>query len=626
MTTSKHHRKYLAVSLGIAFFLTLWVQLPNLTDPFRIEEDVRNLPWVWQLTDAHLFSKFPAVQDEIIYLHIGRVNVPYVVDNPGYGLIIQLGSLLFSPLTVIKLLPFLLMATAVYYAYQLGEKSVSPLFGAVFAVTFAAINLTLHSEVSVLAGLQRSFVCPLLLAAAYYLYVEEFGKAALVVVLSAVIYIPVLPVIGMTYFFYCVQWQQLRRPWREWVNWRGMGWLVTAVFLIIILMAPLLQQHISSVSTPSPGAADTGTATNVLQNPYFSLNGPKPMFIFFPFIGRGGIASGPSVGIYIGLFSLFLLFNFPLLKEQFRPLPLVFKQMLFASLIAFGLAWLAFLLTAHFLLYIPSRHTQSSLFIILLYWTLLNVPMATRKWAQLMAAYRRQAALLIFVGAVVGGLVLLVKLARDGFSAPLAVVVGLCGLLALISWYAFRQRPLPNSEPVSVTGIPVFLRLIMGVMALVGVLGYLRVTAVPYYAPTKDERAIYQFIQTLPKEALIGGHPCTLDDIPIYSQRSILFNCEEYSPNDPVGQTLDAYYSDTPDRILSYCQTFGIDYLIVDTEKWLTSDRIQSGKFFYEPEASALQSELIQRQTFYLAALPKDKQLFSAGPLYVTACNPETMN
>lgn len=626
MTTSKLHRNYLAASLGAAFLLTLWVQLPNLADPFRIEEDVRNLPWVWQLTDAQLFARFPAVQDEIIYLHIGQFNVPYVVNNPGYGLIIQLGSLLFSPLTVIKLLPFLLILTAVYYAYRLGEKSVSPLFGAVFAITFAAINLTLHSEVSVLAGLQRSFVCPLLLAAAYYLYMEEFGKAALVVVLSAVIYIPVLPVIGITYFFYCIQWKRLRRTWREWVHWRGMGWLVTAVLFTLILMSPLLQHHLSAVFTPSPGTSNSSAATSVLQNPYFSLDGPKPLFIFFPFVGRGGIASGPSVAIYIGLFSLFLVFNFPLLKEKFRPLPLVFTQMLFASLIAFALAWLTFLLTSQFLLYIPSRHTQSSLFIILLYWTLMNVPMATKKWAELMTAYRRQAALIIFMGAVVGGLALLVKIAQDGFSAPLVVVLGLCGLLAVMSWYASRKRPLPNPHPASVTTIPVFVRLIIGVVALTGILSYLRAAAVPYYAPTKDERAIYQFIQTLPKEALIGGHPCTLDDIPIYSQRSILFNCEEYRASDPIVQTLDAYYSDTPERILAYCQTFGIDYLVVDTEKWLTSDRIQSGKFFYEPYASALQSELNQRQTFYLAAIPKDKQLYSAGSLYVIPCSPNTLN
>ncbi|GAB4264429.1 MAG: hypothetical protein Kow0080_03480 [Candidatus Promineifilaceae bacterium] len=612
--------------MGIAFLLTLWVQLPNLADPFRIEEDVRNLPWLWQLTDAQLFARFPTVQDEITYLHIGRFNMPYVVDNPGYGLIIQLGSLLFSPLTVVKLLPFLLIVTAVYYAYQLGKKSISPIFGAVFAITFAAINLTLHSEVSVLAGLQRSFVCPLLLAAAYYLYEEEFGKAALVVVLSAVIYIPILPVIGLTYFFHCVHWQNLRHSWREWVYWRGAGWLVTAVLFIIILMNPLLQQHFSTAFTPSPGISDGHAATNVLQNPYFSLDGPKPLFIFFPFIGRGGIASGPSVGIYIGLFLLFLLFNFPLLKEEFHPLPLVFKQMLLASSIVFVLAWFVFLRTSHFLLYIPSRHTQSSLFIILLYWTLINVPMATKKWAQLITVHRRQAALFIFIVAVVGGLALLVVIVWSGFSVPLAVVASLCGLLAVMSWYASRQRPLPNPQPASVANIPFILRFIIMAVVMLGVLGYLRVTAVPYYAPTKNERAIYQFIQTLPKNALIGGHPCTLDDIPIYSQRSILFNCEEYSDSDPVVQTLDAYYSDTPERILTYCQTFGVDYLVVDTNKWLTSDRIRSGMFFYEPYASALQPELNQRQTFYLSAIPKEKQLFSAGPLYVIACNPKTLN
>lgn len=618
-------KKFLYLTLLIAFLFTLWVQLPNLRDPFLIEEDVRNLPWVWLLTETDLFPHFSGVHKNILFVTVGHIQWPYVMENPVYGLIVQMGSYFWSPLTVVKLLPFLLMLVAVYYAYRLGETAVSPSFATIYAITFAALNLTLHTEVSVIAGLQRSFVCPLLLALAYYLHNGRYPQAAFTLFLAATIYIPILPVMMLTYLLGSIRWQKHGLSWAERINKRAFYSLMAALITIFIFMLPFFQQYLQPVPvTTLPGI--TIPQLPILQNPHYSVQGPKPLFIFFPFIGRGGIASGPSVGILIGLFALFLVISYPLLQGQFRRLPRVLRDMFYASIFAYVLAWLSIVILARFLFYIPSRHTQSSLFIILLFLVLLNGPLAFQAWSEWISHHRRGVAitlLLLALLALVGfsGLML-----WQGVTAPLVLVTILCGALAVISWLLGHQTPLPDKQSTQSTHIPAWLRYGFALMGLVAVLAYLRFAVTPFHNPSTDERATYQFLQTLPKDTVIGGHPCTMDDIPLYVQLNILFNCEIYSQSDPVSATLEAYYSSDAERIVAYCEQYGVDYLVVDTEKWLNRERVVSGKFFYEPYASAIQPELLENSSYFLATIPPERRLFSAGPIFVVQCSSTALN
>ncbi|MBE2223966.1 MAG: hypothetical protein IAF02_20665 [Anaerolineae bacterium] len=624
---SQSHR-YLLVTLFIALLFVLWAQIPALRDPFQIEEDVRNLPWMWSLTDSTLFSRSPFIQGKIFLISLGNMQWPYIIDNPVYGLLIQLGSYFVSPLTLVKLIPIPLTLLVAYYAFRLGQTAVTNRFAVIFSLTFVALNLTLHTEVSVIAGLQRSFVSLFVLVLAYYLLSGHFGRAALTLFFAATIYVPILPVCGLTYLFSCIDWRnQNNLSWQRRINWRAISWLFFICVVILIFMFPLFQEQLMpsnpAPQTPISESSTTSTAqTHPWENPRFSLKGPKPLFIFFPFIGRGGIASGPSVGILIGLFAFFLIASYPLLKKQFQKPPVVLQQILYASIIVYILSWLIFFITSRFLLYIPSRHTQTTLFIVLLFMTLQNAVPAFKAWVDWISRHRQKAALFIFILTLLGLVVIIWQIFRQGLTFPSAIVAGLLLLLAVISWQLFKERTATSKTETPTFDLPRWGQILLLFFILLLAFSYIRFASPPFHNPTPDEREMYEYLQSLPKDALISGHPCSLDGVPIFAQRNILFNCEEYGYADPqsVSATLVAYYNDNPEQILAYCHEYGVDYLIVDTEKWLTHDRIVAGNFFYEPYASALQPDLIAQSQFALASINPEQYLFTAGSLFIIPC------
>lgn len=624
---SQTHR-YLLITLSIAFLFVLWVQIPVLRDPFQIEEDVRNLPWMWNLTDLMLFSRSPFIQGKILLISIGNIQWPYIIDNPIYALIIQLGSYFVSPLTLVKLIPLLLTLLVAYYAFRLGQTAVTNRFAVIFSLTFVALNLTLHTEVSIIAGLQRSFVSLFVLALAYYLLSGLYGRASLTLFFAATIYIPILPVCGLTYLFSCIDWRNQDNPsWQQRINWRAILWLVGICIVILIFMFPLFQQHLMPRNPPPNLPTTENFVTPPEQSypwedPRFSLKGSKPLFIFPPLIGRGGIASGPSVGILIGLFAFFLIISYSLQKKQFQKPPVVLRQIFYASIIVYILSWLIFFITSRFLLYIPSRHTQTTFFIVLLFMTLQNAVPAFKAWGDWVSRHRPKTGIFIFIITLLWLAIIFWQMLRQGITFPLAIVAGLLLLLAAISWQLFKQRTGTQKTQTPTFELPKWGRILLLFVILLLAFSYIRFASPPFHNPSSDERAMYEYLQSLPKDSLISGHPCTMDGIPIYAQRNILFNCEEYSYANPqsVTATLEAYYSDNPEQIIAYCHEYGVDYLVVDTEEWLTHDRITAGNFFYEPYASALQPELLAQSQFSLASIDPEQYLFTSGSLFIIPC------
>ena len=633
-------QRYLLFTLFVAFLLVLWVLLPSLNDPFQIEEDVRNLPWIWLLKDQTLFSRYPFFQEQIQMVSFGNIQWQYVINNPVYGLIIQLGSVVASPLSLVKLLPFPLMLVATYYAFRLGQTAVNDRFAVVFALTFATLNLTLHTEVSVIAGLQRSFVSLFVLALAYYLLVDHHGRAALTLFLSATIYIPILPVCGLAFLINCFNWRNPDNyPWKKRIKWDALLWLIGSGVAILIFMFPLFQQQLSPPNNLSPPTKVEESAPEIakeeaeeilhpLENPKYTLQGSKPLFIFFPLIGRGGIASGPSVGILIGLFMFFLLASLPLLKSKFQRPPIILTQLLISSIIVYILAWLTVFIVDRFLLYIPSRHTQTTFFIVLLFMTLQNALPAFKAWSEWINKHKRKVAFILFLGTL-GAIVALIWMMLDqGVKIPLITVTILLIVLLAICWQLFSQPPSTPKPKTEAPKLPKWGSSFIIIGLLLIAFSYVRFASPVFLNPTTDERAMYEYLKTLPTDALISGHPCTLDGVPIFTQRNILFNCEEfgYVSDQTVSATLKAFYSNDPQEILTYCANYGVDYLVIDTETWLTYERIESNKFFYEPFASSLQTDFLSQPQFTLASLDPDRYIFASGPIFIVPCVEDTFS
>jgi hypothetical protein len=137
---------------------------------------------------------------------------------------------------------------------------------------------------------------------------------------------------------------------------------------------------------------------------------------------------------------------------------------------------------------------------------------------------------------------------------------------------------------------------------------------------TIEERQLYDYLQALPEDMLIGGDPQYLGGVPLFAKRAILFSEERPHPDGTVMMDgLQAYYAASNAEIVTFCQRHGVDYLLVDTQDF-TPQHIARGAYLFEPYNSRLQASLANQTRFALAEVPDELREFQAGSIYLVAC------
>ncbi len=119
---------------------------------------------------------------------------------------------------------------------------------------------------------------------------------------------------------------------------------------------------------------------------------------------------------------------------------------------------------------------------------------------------------------------------------------------------------------------------------------------------------LYHFIETLPKDALIAGHPELMDNIPTFARRKAFVTYELSHPyrkryweqiKKRLFDLFDAYYSENPDQVREFAAHYGIDYLIVREEDFPIHTVIHKSLYF-EPFGQYIRSLLESRRHFVL--------------------------
>ena len=514
---------------------------------------------------------------------------------------------------------------------------------------FTILILAAHTSISVVGGLHRSFGVPIVLALIYYLDQNQFGKATIPLWLCGLIYLPLFPVCLLTYGLYCVDWQQVKN-FRPVVHWQRVAYLSLA-FLAAAL--PLLPAFLNQTGRVQDAVAETAAAPPydapfleslpLLQDPNYSGSGRRVLFELFPLVGRGGLISTDGLD---GMQLMFLAAIGLLIWWGRRPdhyrLPPVFVRLFYASLIGYSLAWLAALLTNVFVLYLPSRHTQTTFFIIAVTFVGVNLLQAISFGAKAVAR-QRQNLFWLSVPLVLATLVLAFFLPSGvtESGAPLPgrdlstrlLLVGLSVVLLALTAVAARKKKQPDSTASTMpTAGPATKpagrwqsqMVLVGCLLLVA-LPYIRLVETEFYSPSAADMDLYDYLQTLPVDAFISGEPCSLDSIPYYGQRTILFSCEQFS-NEPVTiiDTFLAYYAERSDEVIAFCRQYDVDYLVVNLEAYEES-YIATGAYFFEPYTSWLTPRIQSRSHFVLAHIPAEARLFQIDNRFVVACEPETI-
>lgn len=142
-----------------------------------------------------------------------------------------------------------------------------------------------------------------------------------------------------------------------------------------------------------------------------------------------------------------------------------------------------------------------------------------------------------------------------------------------------------------------------------------------FIRPQPDTAELINFIKTLPQDALISGYPCLLDDIPLYSQHSILFSCETESRDMNMMMTaLDTYFAETEAEVLAFCREYNVDYMVASQETFTEAFRSQE-HIIFEPLNSFLKQQLEGRSLFVLEQIPDNRKSFQNSTFFVFPCS-----
>lgn len=128
------------------------------------------------------------------------------------------------------------------------------------------------------------------------------------------------------------------------------------------------------------------------------------------------------------------------------------------------------------------------------------------------------------------------------------------------------------------------------------------------------------FVETLPKDVLIAGSPCSLDSIPLFAKRQLLFSCELISGDDArMRQGLNAYYAEDQQTILDFCRAYGVDYLVISRHTY-SEEYLNRGWLFFEPYNEELLPQVRARDSFLLDRIAEQASVFESDGLFVVPC------
>lgn len=613
------------VLIILALLAVLWIQAPRLTDEFKVIEDFASFHWMNKFQEPGLFPNDQLRGDTYITVHLLGGDLPLYFPSLGYDLLFYVASFLVSPILFTKILPFLLAAVTVWYLFAYGTAVRDRGTGTILAIGFLFLNLAAPNSLSLTTGLQRSFASPLIIALLYYLHHRVYSRAMVVVVLSALFYAPVFLLATAAWGIVALEDRKMLR--RKRVIKKAWVYLLIAFIIGVAVLSPVVLPKFSDAfitAEETPSDPSEVSYKHIWEDPRYRVGGRRALFKLFPIRGRAGlITKKEMIPLLFLLLSVSALFCLVLRRDAFD-IPLEIWGILQAGLGLFIVAWIGIYLTNSFLLYLPSRYSRVGLFLFFSMFVLLNLKASVEEGARLMSQDRKYLIAMVGVIGVLVGFVFLIptehRLLGTFRTKPLFELLTL--FLVALTMTSIRISALPSASESSSSKSIIFYVLI-GAIAMIGLITWAdwsRDHSGTLLDPSPDERKMLNFLQTLPKDILIGGTPCTLDSVPVFAKRQVIFNCEMLPKDDDlVRGALNAYYAEDPRQVIDFCQAYEVNYLVIDAQTY-TQAYIDAGDIFFDPYNQELLPLIRSRDTFVLAHVPDEAKVFQLGDLFVVPC------
>ena len=165
---------------------------------------------------------------------------------------------------------------------------------------------------------------------------------------------------------------------------------------------------------------------------------------------------------------------------------------------------------------------------------------------------------------------------------------------------------------------------IFTIFLLLSLLGSVFFIKKPAFEDRRENQALFNFLEKLPKDTLIVAHPYLADDISLLSKRKVFLNFELSHPifliywGKIYQRTIDffqAYYSDKIKTVNNFCQANKIDYFLVNKTDFEPQE-LEKEKLYFEPFNSMIKNELLTQKVFVLNNMPDEKKVFQWQNFY----------
>lgn len=611
------------LTLILSLLLSVWALTSYLWDKYRVVRDVQNFYWMARAQDPTLFpidfiylGSYRVIPMDILGLHF--VFQPLSL---GYGFIFYVAATLMDYAWLVKGAAVVLLLVSVTYLFRFG-KSFSDRWAAVsLSLLFVFFILASPLSISIFSGLQRAFALPMLIVFLYYLSSKQYAAAALIIFGGSLIYLPNLPLMVLAYLMVMVN---IKYPFKISFN-------LEKKMVLPFLLAVLFSSFIAAFGVASQlrllpnqnidvfvTAAEQ--STQVQDLPRFQPGGSTPLFIGFPFLGRAGIFDTGGDVLNFIILMIFSGLTYRIVgRSSLAKVPRAVWYLVVAGLVMYAISFFFVFVLSSFALYLPSRYTRSTLILAGLFYVGLN-------WVDFLRLLpdwvRRNNRLIVFSWVsfvLMFGAVYLVSPNRQ-LLIPTFWFIGLimCSLLtplgaSALVWLITNQTLKPAFLKWGAVAVLLLITMSMATF-------YIDILGIKTTNPSAAERSIYEFVATLPKDAVIVGDPDLMTNIPLFSKRSVLFR--EMFPNAkaPITQYFVSQYANTPRPMFDFCRRYQVNYVILNQEEFRPRYLAQ-GHFFYEPWNSQI-VELVNGRTEF--ALLDLKPIFTSGPYRVIKCDAET--
>jgi hypothetical protein len=140
-----------------------------------------------------------------------------------------------------------------------------------------------------------------------------------------------------------------------------------------------------------------------------------------------------------------------------------------------------------------------------------------------------------------------------------------------------------------------------------------------------SEKKLFEFISTLPEDAMIAGYPTYMDEVAFFAKRKIFTSACFTWPRfkkfyevsaKRINTFFTIYYSDSPEFLYKTCRDNNIDYLLVD-KKHFQKEFLSKGNFIFEPFDTFVRGIVKNRSFFLLNNILEKNKIFSDGEKFI---------